>query len=86
MNTKMTTKEIKSKLKDAEFSSNFFLEKLKDARCDVKHGEDFAKQCLAEIEFLLHVSNDMAKELGRLDPVNPAKYRYELMKEKLNLK
>jgi hypothetical protein len=82
----MTTKEMKSKLKDAEFSSNFFLEKLKDARCDVKHGEEFAKQCLAEIEFLLYVSNEMAKELGRLDPVNPAKYRYELMKEKLNLK
>jgi hypothetical protein len=86
MTTKMTTKEMKSELKNLEYESKFFLEKLKDARSDAKHGEVFAKQCLAEIEFLLHVSNDLAKELGRLDPVNPAKYRYELMKEKLNLK
>jgi len=78
--------EMKSQLKDAEYESKFFLEKFKNARDDAKHGEGFAKQCLAEIEFLLHVSDDMAKELGRIDPSNPAKYRYELMKEKLNLK
>jgi hypothetical protein len=78
--------EMKSQLKDAESESKFFLEKFKDARTDAEMGADMAKQCLAEIEFLLHVSDDMAKELGRLDPANPAKYRYELMKQKLNLK
>ena len=82
----MKTKEMKSQIKDLEHESKFFLEKFKDARDDAKHGEEFAKICLAEIEFLLHVSNDMAKELGRLDPVSPATYRYELMKQKLNLK
>jgi len=78
--------EMKSQIKDLEFESKFFLEKFKDARFDAKCGEDMVKQCLAEIEFLLYASDAMAKELGRLDSVNPAKYRYELMKEKLNLK
>jgi hypothetical protein len=82
----MKTKEMKSKIKDLEHDSKFFLEKFKDSRLEVKAGEDFAKQVLADVEFLLYVSDAMAKELGRLDPVSPAKYRYELMKQKLNLK
>ena len=40
----MKTKEMKSKIKDLEHDSKFFLEKFKDSRLEVKAGEDFAKQ------------------------------------------
>lgn len=79
----MKDNAIKNRMNDEIYYSHFITEKMKEMKTEKQMTDDFTRQTLAEFDVILHMADAMAKELPA---TSFAKYGYELMKQKLNIK